>query len=135
TTFCMSYVAITVQARLVGFDQTLEQAGADLYARPGTIFRRITLPLILPSILSAWALSFVLSFDDLVISSLTTGPGATTLPMRLYSQVRLGVTPEINAASTMLIGVVVFGMMAGSLIKAARAKARAGLPSTGKALG
>ena len=135
TTFCMSYVAITVQARLVGFDQTLEQAGPDLYARPGTIFRRITLPLILPSILSAWALSFVLSFDDLVISSLTTGPGATTLPMRLYSQVRLGVTPEINAASTMLIGVVVFGMMAGSLIKAARAKARAGLPSTGKALG
>jgi putrescine transport system permease protein len=103
TTFCLSYVAIAIQARLVDFDATLEQAAADLYAKPLTIFRRVTLPLIMPSVLSAWALAFVLSFDDLVISSFTTGPGATTLPMRLYSQIRLGVTPEINAASTLLI--------------------------------
>ena len=123
TTFCLSYVAITVQARLVGFDNALEQAGADLYARPATIFRRITLPLILPSILSAWALSFVLSFDDLVISSLTTGPGATTLPMRLYSQVRLGVTPEINAASTLLIGMVLLVLVAATRIRTGRARA------------
>lgn len=120
TTFCMSYVAITIQARLTGFDTTLEQAAADLYATPATVFRRITLPLILPAVLSAWALSFVLSFDDLVISSLTTGPGATTLPMRLYSQVRLGVTPEINAASTLLIVTVVGCMLLADRLKSLR---------------
>lgn len=111
TTFCLSYVAIAIQARLVDFDATLEQVAADLYARPLVVFRRITLPLIMPSVLSAWALAFVLSFDDLVISSFTTGPGATTLPMRLYSQIRLGVTPEINAASTLLIVAAVCVLM------------------------
>lgn len=123
TTFCLSYVAITIQARLTGFDTTLEQAGADLYAGPAKVFRRITLPLIMPSILSAWALAFVLSFDDLVISSLTTGPGATTLPMRLYSQIRLGVTPEINAASTVMIMMAVGILVAVNFMKSRQLRA------------
>ncbi len=103
TTFGLCFVSTTVQARLTGFDTAVEEASADLGASAQQTFWRITLPLILPGVLSGWALAFVLSFDDLIISSLTTGPGATTLPMRIYSQVRLGVTPEINAASTLMI--------------------------------
>ena len=103
TTFGLCFVATTVQARLSGFDTALEEASADLGASGVQTFQKITLPLILPAVLSGWALAFVLSFDDLIISSLVTGPGATTLPMRLYSQMRLGVTPEINAASTLMV--------------------------------
>lgn len=106
-TFGMCFVTITVQARLSSFDRSLEEAAFDLGSTNWQTFRYITLPLILPSVLAGWTLAFVLSLDDLVISSLTTGPGATTLPMRLYSQVRLGVTPEINAASTLMILAVV----------------------------
>lgn len=103
TTFGLCFVAATVQARLSGFDSTLEEASSDLGASRLQTFWRITFPLILPGVLSGWALAFVLSFDDLIISSLVTGPGATTLPMRLYSQMRLGVTPEVNAASTLMV--------------------------------
>jgi ABC-type spermidine/putrescine transport system permease subunit I len=103
TTFGLCFVATTVKARLSGFDTILEEASADLGASGLQTFWRITFPLILPGVLSGWALAFVLSFDDLIISSLVTGPGATTLPMRLYSQMRLGVTPEINAASTLMV--------------------------------
>ena len=103
TTFGLCFVAATVQARLSGFDSTLEEASADLGANSLQTFWRITFPLILPGVLSGWALAFVLSFDDLIISSLVTGPGATTLPMRLYSQMCLGVTPEVNAASTLMV--------------------------------
>ncbi len=103
TTFGMCFVAATVQARLSGFDTSLEEVSRDLGASPWQTFGRITLPLILPAVVSGWALAFVLSFDDLIISSLVSGPGATTLPMRLYSQVRLGVTPEVNAASTLMV--------------------------------
>jgi putrescine transport system permease protein len=103
TTIGLCFVAATVQARLSGFDTTLEEASADLGASKLQTFWRITFPLILPAVLSGWALAFVLSFDDLIISSLVTGPGATTLPMRLYSQMRLGVTPEVNAASTLMV--------------------------------
>ena len=103
TTFGLCFVTVSVQARLAGFDTTLEEAARDLGSTVLQTFRFITLPIIMPGVLSGWALAFVLSFDDLIISSLTTGPGATTLPMRLYSQVRLGVTPEINAASTLMI--------------------------------
>jgi putrescine transport system permease protein len=102
-TFGMCFVAATVQARLSGFDTSLEEASRDLGASAWQTFWRITLPLILPAVASGWALAFVLSFDDLIISSLVSGPGATTLPMRLYSQVRLGVTPEVNAASTLMV--------------------------------
>ncbi len=103
TTFGLCFVATTVQARLSGFDTTLEEASADLGASGLQTFWKITFPLILPGVLSGWALAFVLSYDDLIISSLVTGPGATTLPMRLYSQMRLGVTPEVNAASTLMV--------------------------------
>ncbi len=103
STFGLCFVATTVQARLSGFDTTLEEASADLGASGLQTFWKITFPLILPGVLSGWALAFVLSYDDLIISSLVTGPGATTLPMRLYSQMRLGVTPEINAASTLMV--------------------------------
>ncbi len=103
TTFGMCFVAATVQARLSGFDTSLEEASHDLGASRWQTFWRITLPLILPAVVSGWALAFVLSFDDLIISSLVSGPGATTLPMRIYSQVRLGVTPEVNAASTLMV--------------------------------
>lgn len=86
----------------------------DLGATPVRTFFQVTLPIIAPSVVSAWLLSFTLSLDDLVISSFTTGPGATTLPMKIYSQVRLGVTPEINAISTILIGIVTVGVLVAS---------------------
>jgi putrescine transport system permease protein len=105
-TFSMCYVAVVVQSRLAGFDVSVEEAALDLGAKPGTVFFRITLPLIAPAIVAGWLLSFTLSLDDLVIASFMAGPGSTTLPMRVFSSVRLGVTPEINALATILIGVV-----------------------------
>ncbi len=113
-TFAMCYAAVVVQARLVDFDKSVEEAAMDLGASPLMTFFQVTLPIIAPSVVSAWLLSFTLSIDDLVISSFTTGPGATTLPMKIYSQVRLGVTPEINAVSTILIGVVALGVLIAS---------------------
>ncbi|HXH04163.1 MAG TPA: ABC transporter permease subunit [Candidatus Competibacteraceae bacterium] len=115
-TFTMCYVAVVVQSRLAGFDRSIEEAAMDLGATPARTFFYITLPMILPGIVSGWLLSFTLSLDDLVISSFTTGPGATTLPMKIYSQVRLGVTPEINAVSTLLIGIVASGVLVASLL-------------------
>ncbi|MDX6806855.1 ABC transporter permease [Terrihabitans rhizophilus] len=105
-TFSMCYVAIVVQSRLLSFDRSLEEAAQDLGATPAKTFFVITLPIIAPAVISGWMLAFTLSLDDLVIASFTTGPGATTLPMRIYSSVRLGVTPEINAVCTILIGIV-----------------------------
>ena len=105
-TFAMCYVAIVVQSRLLSFDRSLEEAAQDLGATPAKTFFVITLPIIAPAVVSGWMLAFTLSLDDLVIASFTTGPGATTLPMRIYSSVRLGVTPEINAICTILIGIV-----------------------------
>jgi putrescine transport system permease protein len=105
-TFCMCYVAIVVQSRLLSFDRSLEEAAQDLGATPAKTFFVITLPIIAPAVISGWMLGFTLSLDDLVIASFTTGPGATTLPMRIYSSVRLGVTPEINAVCTILIAIV-----------------------------
>jgi putrescine transport system permease protein len=114
-TFSMCFVAIVVQSRLVTFDQSLEEAALDLGAPPFKAFLLVTLPIILPSVVAGWMLAFTLSLDDLVIASFTTGPGATTLPMRIYSSVRLGVTPEINAACTILIGIVTAGVIAASI--------------------
>ncbi|ARO53202.1 putrescine ABC transporter permease PotI [Methylorubrum zatmanii] len=111
-TFATGFVAVVVGARLKGLDRSLEEAAADLGAGPARVFFGITLPLIAPSIAAGFLLAFTLSLDDLVIASFVSGPGATTLPMRIYSQVRLGVNPEINAASTLLIaavGLVVLG--------------------------
>ncbi|MCB9957819.1 MAG: ABC transporter permease [Rhodospirillaceae bacterium] len=115
-TFAMCYASVVISARLVSFDRSLEEAALDLGCNQFSAFLRVTLPNILPSIIAAWLLSFTLSLDDLVIASFTSGPGATTLPMRIYSQVRLGVTPEINALSSMLVGLVTVGVIVASLI-------------------
>lgn len=110
-TFSMSYVAVIVQSRLAGFDVSLEEAAMDLGARPATVFRRVTLPLIAPAILSGWLLAFTLSWDDLVISQFVAGPGSTTLPMVIFSKVRLGVTPDINALATLMVLTVATGVV------------------------
>ena len=115
-TFTMCFVAVVVQSRLVTFDRTLEEAALDLGSPPFKTFFTITLPLILPAVISGFMLAFTLSLDDLVIASFTTGPGATTLPMRIYSQVRLGVTPEINAVSTILIAIVTVVVIIASVV-------------------
>ncbi|MCZ0737208.1 ABC transporter permease [Phreatobacter sp. AB_2022a] len=114
-TFTLGFVAVVVQSRLVAFDASLEEAAADLGASPAQVFFRITLPIIAPAVIAGFLLAFTLSLDDLVIASFTTGPGATTLPMRIYSQVRLGVTPEINAICTLMIAAVTVAVIAASL--------------------
>jgi putrescine transport system permease protein len=122
-TFAMCYVAVVVQSRLISLDRAVEEAAMDLGCPPGKTFFQITLPVIMPAIVSGWLLSFTLSLDDLVIASFTTGPGATTLPMKLYSQVRLGITPEINAVCTILVGLVAAGILLASIV-ARRQEAR-----------
>jgi putrescine transport system permease protein len=116
TTMAMCFVTVIVQSRLVDFDMNLEEAAMDLGAPPLRTFLTITLPLILPAIAAAWMLAFALSLDDLVIASFTTGPGAVTLPIRIYSQVRLGVKPEINAVCTIFVAVVGVAVLAASLL-------------------
>jgi putrescine transport system permease protein len=128
TTFTLCFVAIVVQSRLVTFDKTLEEAALDLGAPPFKTFMAITLPLIAPAVAAGWILAFTLSLDDLVIASFTSGPGATTLPMRIYSQVRLGVTPEINAACTVLIGIVAVAVVTLSAVIKRVEIARPGAP-------
>lgn len=115
-TFTMCFVTVVVQARLSTFDRRLEEAAQDLGASAFGTFRQVTLPLIAPAVAAGWCLAFTLSLDDLVIASFTSGPGATTLPMRIYSQVRLGVTPEINAVCTILIGIVALALTLVSLL-------------------
>jgi putrescine transport system permease protein len=119
-TFTMCFVAVVVQSRLITFDRSLEEAAMDLGATPVRTFFQVTLPVILPAIVSGWMLAFTLSLDDLVIASFASGPGATTLPMKIYSQVRLGVTPEINAACTLLIAVVASGVLVTSVLNKRR---------------
>ena len=116
TTLTMCFVTVIVQARLVGFDRSLEEAAMDLGATPLATFFTVTLPLIAPSVLAGFLLAFTLSLDDLVIASFNTGPGATTLPIRIYSQVRLGLSPEVNAASTILVGIVALGVVSATLL-------------------
>ncbi|PYE29121.1 ABC-type spermidine/putrescine transport system permease subunit II [Rhizobium sp. PP-WC-2G-219] len=115
-TFTMCFVAVVIQSRLASFDRSIEEAALDLGATPTATFFQVTLPVIAPAVFSGWVLAFTLSLDDLVISSFTSGPGATTLPMKIYSQVRLGVTPEINAACTILIGIVATGVLIASIV-------------------
>lgn len=116
TTFCLAYVAVVVQSRLASLDETLEEAAMDLGAKPTSLFFLITLPLIAPAILSGWLLSFTLSLDDLVIASFVSGPGNSTLPMVIFSKVRLGVTPEINALATLMILAVAIAVIAAIVI-------------------
>ena len=124
TTLTLSFVTVVVQSRLLTFDRSLEEAAMDLGCPPLKTFLTVTLPLIFPAIAAGWMLAFVLSFDDLVIASFSTGPGATTLPMRIYSELRLGVKPEINAICTIMVAVVAAGLVAASL--ASKRSERAG---------
>lgn len=114
-TFTMAYVTVIVQSRLAGFDDSLEEAAMDLGARPAKVFFRITLPLILPAIVSGWLLAFTLSWDDVVISQFVAGPGSSTLPMVIFSKVRLGVSPDVNALATILVLLVAFAVTTGAL--------------------
>jgi putrescine transport system permease protein len=116
TTLIMCFVTVVVQSRLLTFDTSLEEAAMDLGCPPLKTFLTVTLPLIAPALASGWMLAFTLSLDDLVIASFTTGPGATTLPIRIYSEVRLGVKPEINAICSILIAIVAVGIVAASLL-------------------
>lgn len=116
TTFSMCFVSVVVSSRLVSFDRSLEEAALDLGCSPMQAFRLVTLPIIAPAVISGWLLAFTLSLDDLVIASFTAGPSATTLPMKIWSSVRLGVSPEINALSTIMIGIVAVGVVSASLI-------------------
>ena len=116
TTFSMCYVSVVVSSRLVSFDQSLEEAALDLGCSPFAAFRLVTLPIIAPAVAAGWLLAFTLSLDDLVIASFTAGPSATTLPIKIFSSVRLGVSPEINALSTIIIALVTLGVITASLV-------------------
>ena len=116
TTFSMCFVSIVVSSRLVTFDRSIEEAALDLGCTPFDAFRSVTLPIIAPAVISGWLLAFTLSLDDLVIASFTTGPASTTLPIRIFSSIRLGVSPEINALSTILIALVTIGVITASLV-------------------
>ncbi len=113
--FCMAYVTVVIQSRLAGFDESLEEAAQDLGARPAKVFWRITLPLILPAVLAGWLLAFTLSWDDLVIPQFVAGPGPSTLPMVIFSKVRLGVSPDVNALATLMVSVVASGVVAATV--------------------
>ena len=129
TTLTMCFVAVVVQSRLGAIDSTLEEAAMDLGCDPLRAFLAATLPLILPSIAAGWMLAFTLSLDDLVIASFTTGPGSATLPIRIYSEVRLGVKPEINAICTLIIGLIAVVIVVASLAaKLSNARAESAAP-------
>ncbi len=119
-TFTLAYVAVIVQARLAGFDRHLEEVALDLGARPLTVLVRVTLPLTAPAIVAGWLLAFTLSFDDLVIASFVTGPGATTLPMLIFSSIRLGLSPQINALATMMLVGIGFCLVVAAWLLRAR---------------
>ncbi len=110
-TFSMAYVAVIIQSRLAGMSQDLEEAAQDLGAKPFRVMIDITMPLIAPGMLAGWLLAFTLSLDDLIIASFVSGPGATTMPMLIYSRVRLGLRPDINALATIIIVVVAIGVI------------------------
>jgi len=125
TTFGMCFAAVVVQSRLRDFDMSIEEAASDLGATQPYIFFSITLPIIAPAVVAAWLLAFTLSFDDLVIASFVSGPGSSTLPIVVFSKVRLGVTPEINALATIMIALVAASVIAASVIIYRNATGRA----------
>ncbi|KAA0681342.1 ABC transporter permease subunit [Roseomonas genomospecies 6] len=118
TTFTMAYVAVIIQSRLVSLDESLEEAAMDLGARPAKVFFVITLPIIAPAIVSGWLLAFTLSLDDVVVASFVSGPGSTTLPMVIFSSVKFGISPQINALATLMMMVVATGIFIASLVMA-----------------
>lgn len=123
-TFTMSFVTVVVQSRLVSMDASLEEAAMDLGARPAKVFFVITLPLIAPAIVSGWLLAFTLSLDDLVITSFVSGPGSTTLPQIVFSSVRLGLSPKVNALATIVVSIVAVGIICAGIYNARQEKAR-----------
>jgi putrescine transport system permease protein len=123
-TFSMAYVAVIVQSRLSDMDESLEEAALDLGARPAKIFFVVTLPIIAPALVAGWLLSFTMSLDDLVIASFVSGPGSSTLPMVIFSKVRLGVSPEINALATILVGLVAIGTIIAGVVMSRQRKRR-----------
>ena len=124
-TFSMAYVAVIIQSRLAGMAQDLEEAAMDLGAKPFRVLTDITLPLLAPGMLAGWLLSFTLSLDDLVIASFVTGPGSTTLPILIYSRVRLGLRPDINALATIVIITVAIGVLIAAYIMLRQQRQRA----------
>ncbi len=123
-TFSMAYVAVVVQSRLSSLDESVEEAALDLGARPAKVFLFITLPIISPALVSGWLLAFTLSLDDLVIASFVSGPGSSTLPMVIFSKVRLGVSPEVNALATIIVLLVSLGILAAGWSMSRQQKAR-----------
>ena len=123
-TLTMAYVTVIVQSRLASMDDSLEEAAQDLGARPAKVFFVITLPIILPALLSGWLLAFTLSLDDLVITSFVAGPGSSTLPMVVFSKVRLGVSPDINALATIFVTIVSIGVAVAGYLMARQQKIR-----------
>jgi len=123
-TFSMAYVAVIIQSRLAGMAQDLEEAAQDLGAKPFRVLTDITLPLLAPGMLAGWLLSFTLSLDDLIIASFVSGPGSVTLPMLIYSRVRLGLRPDINALATIIILVVAIGVLIAAWIMFRQQKQR-----------
>ena len=124
-TFSLAYVAVVIQAQLASVDESIEEAAQDLGARPAKVFFVITLPIISPALVAGWLLAFTLSLDDLIIASFVSGPGSSTLPMVVFSKIRLGVSPEINALATLFVAVVAAGIAASALITSRAAKRRA----------
>ena len=120
STFCMAYIAVVVQSRLADLDLSLEEAAMDLGATPVRVFFDITLPIIAPALVSGWLLGFTLSLDDLVIASFVSGPGSSTLPMVIFSKIRLGVSPDVNALATIIIGVVTLGVVGATVMQLLR---------------
>lgn len=124
TAFCIPYVFMMVKARLVGIDKSLEEAARDLGASPSRIFFDITMPLIMPAVASGCLLAFAMSFDDVVISIFVNGPKLSTLPIKVYTQLKTGVTPEINALCTIILVVVILILLLSSLFEKRKKKAR-----------
>ncbi|GHA25519.1 putrescine ABC transporter permease PotI [Devosia pacifica] len=120
TTFCIAYITVVVRSRLSDLDLSLEEAAMDLGATPVRVFFDITLPIISPALVSGWLLAFTLSLDDLVIASFVSGPGSSTLPMVIYSKIRLGVSPDVNALATIIIAIVTVGVLAATLLQMRR---------------
>jgi putrescine transport system permease protein len=123
-TLTMAYVTVIVQSRLSTLDDSLEEAAMDLGARPGKVFFVITLPIIAPALVSGWLLSFTISIDDLVITSFVSGPGSSTLPMVIFSKVRLGVSPDINALATIMVALVTIGVIIAGILMARQERIR-----------
>jgi putrescine transport system permease protein len=123
-TFSMAYVTVVIQSRLSTLDESLEEAALDLGAKPAKVFFLITLPIIFPAILAGWLLAFTLSWDDLVITSFVSGPGSSTLPLVIFSKVRLGVSPDINALATIMVSIVAIGIVSAGLYMQAQERRR-----------